>query len=519
MLACALNGLSPAERRTLHVLAGFRLPAGMETIKALLLRRDGAEDPAKQPFAALGELLDAALTTLEDRGLLGWDRRANRYDLHPIVRGVVWNGLGDRGHSDIYGTLQTHFEAMPMVEYWQQVESLEDLTPAIELYHTLIGLERYDAAYELFRDRLEKATLYRLSSSRLRVDLLERLFPDGPDALPRLSQAYDQSYALNSLATGYVASGQPDAAIPLFEGADEILVGEGNQEGDSVSLENLSNARRLSGGLWAAELAARAALNIAQDQEDRFAECVSLYWLGLARAARGVPNQAAAALHRSERLSVAQSKQQSEGIAAAFLAERALWQGEAAAARPLADRARNLAAVLRYEVDFIQAARLQGSAALHLGDFDTADERLHHALTRARAVQLVEEELPTLVALADLRRRQGQPGQVRELLEEVWEPAKRGPYPLFHADALNILAQLERDAGNEEAAIEAATAAFRQAWCDGPPFAYHWGLEKAWQHLAALAAPEPALPPFDESKFEPVPQVEINPPDEFGGEA
>ncbi len=47
------------------------------------------------PFATDREL-DAALSELEDRGLLGWDRRANRYDLHPIVRGVAWNGLDGR---------------------------------------------------------------------------------------------------------------------------------------------------------------------------------------------------------------------------------------------------------------------------------------------------------------------------------------------------------------------------------------------------------------------------------------
>ena len=104
------------------------------------------------------------------------------------------------------------------------------------------------------------------------------------------------------------------------------------------------------------------------------------------------------------------------------------------------------------------------------------------------------------------------------MLEEDWESAERGPYPLFHADALNVLAQIERDAGNTEKAVEAATEAYRKAWCDGPPFAYHWGLEKAKANLAALGAPEPEMPPFDESQHEPMPEVEINPPDEFGGE-
>ena len=115
----------------------------------------------------------------------------------------------------------------------------------------------------------------------------------------------------------------------------------------------------------------------------------------------------------------------------------------------------------------------------------------------------------------NLRRRQGQPAAARELLGGVWELAERGPYPLDHADACNVLAQLEREAGNEQAAVEAATQAYRLAWCDGPPYAYHWGLEKAKQHLAELGAAEPELPPYDEGKYEPMVEMEINPRDEF----
>jgi hypothetical protein len=193
---------------------------------------------------------------------------------------------------------------------------------------------------------------------------------------------------------------------------------------------------------------------------------------------------------------------QSEGVVNAWLAQRALWIGDAAAARRYAGRAWELAYVQRVERDFIRAARLQGEAASALGDLAMAGERLHLALTRARAVDLAEEELPALIALAGMGNR--------ELLDQVWEPAERGPYRLLHADALNVLAQIERDAGNITAAIQAATEAYTQAWCDGPPFAYHWGLEKAKAHLAALGAPEPTLPPFDESKCEPMPEVEID---------
>ena len=68
-----------------------------------------------KPFATDREL-DAALTELEDRGLLGWDRRANRYDLHPIVRGVAWNGLDPTAQQGVYAGLRGYFESLPKID-------------------------------------------------------------------------------------------------------------------------------------------------------------------------------------------------------------------------------------------------------------------------------------------------------------------------------------------------------------------------------------------------------------------
>lgn len=212
---------------------------------------------------------------------------------------------------------------------------------------------------------------------------------------------------------------------------------------------------------------------------------------------------------------VAQKYKQGEGIVNADLAQRCLWLGQPDEALPLAQRAWELAHVRRFERDFIRAARLHGQAALGLGNLPTASERLHHALTRARTVNFIEEELPALTALAELHRRHQRYDTARELLDQVWASAERGPYPLLHADALNVLAQLERDQGRREAAVAAATEAYRKAWCDGPPYAYHFGLTNARRHLQELGAPEPVMPPFDASRYKPMPEVELDPEDEF----
>lgn len=507
VLEVAMSGLDDKSVRALQVIAAFRMPAQYDTLAALLI--------GEGKSCANESELDNVLTNLEDRGLVGWDKRANRYDLHPIVRGVVWSGLGEDTRHDVYTSLQTHFEALPMIDDYLKVSSVDDLTPAIELYNTLIGLGRYDDACSLFGDQLQNATLYRLSASRQQVELLEMLFLDGLDQLPRLSNPNDQGYTLAVLALGYSATGQPGHSAQFYR--RQIIIHSELQDKKNLAagLRNLSEALRMSGSLYDSESAARGALILARERIDVYQEGISLYRLGFTLAARGTGNESETALQRALRIRIAHSSSQGECYVNCALAHRALWFRDYDGALSFANRAWELAHVLNYEADFIRAARLQGESALELDDFATADERLHHSLTRARIVNLVEEELPALVVLAELRRRQGELEAAREFLDDVWEIAERGPYPLIHADACNVHAQIERDAGNHSAAVEAATRAYTLAWCDGPPFAYHWGLEKAKKHLEELKATEPQLPPFDESKFEPMPVVDIDPTDEF----
>jgi hypothetical protein len=172
-----------------------------------------------------------------------------------------------------------------------------------------------------------------------------------------------------------------------------------------------------------------------------------------------------------------------------------------------------LAFIERNAIDIIRAAYFQGMVHLLHDELAPADERVSYALERARVAGIFQEILPCRIALAEIERRRDEAARAREHLEDIWEAAERGPYPIFHADGLSVLAALQHDVGHRDEAVDAATRAYRLAWCDGPPFAYHWGLEKALALLKELGAPEPACPPFDPSKHEPMPEVEIDPPD------
>ena len=404
--------------------------------------------------------------------------------------------------------------------------NLAALSPDSEAYNELIAEGRFDEAGAFFRERLDKPTLYGLETSLCRAELLEKLFPDGLDAPPRLARAEDQAFALYALAlTLNLTGGYPGRAIPLYQMHDEIAARLGDEANLSQSLGHHAKALRQAGRFRAAEAVARRGLQVIRGRRDYLREAVNLYWLGLGLAQRGAAEESEAALQRSLRIFRAKFSAPAEGVVNAFLAQRALWLNLPEEAAICANRAWEIAS--RLEADetradlhgaakvAIAAARMQGEALVLLGDYARGRARLQHALWRAREIEFVEEELPALRVLALLARQQNDLALARDFLRQTWKLAERGPFPLYHADSYNILAQVERDADNPAAAVAAARRAYQLAWCDGPPFAYQRGLEDAQTHLDALRAAAPTLPPYRAEDFAPPLSVAINPPDEF----
>lgn len=315
------------------------------------------------------------------------------------------------------------------------------------------------------------------------------------------------------LGIAFQLSGQPGRAVSIARRAKDLIAEEQGVKGDNPKVLSsaeglLSYALCLTGALRDAEGAARRAAAIAA-HADNIVENMFAF-LAMILAVRGVSKDAETLFERAsaKRVSV-------YDLPLAWGAEFELWRGDALAAKRAAEDAWAVATQTNADkMEIIRWSRLQGMAALSLGDLTVAEERLHYALTTAQSVNHAEDSLPALIGLAELRRLQKDYSSAREFLDDVWEQAERGPYPIYHADAYNVLAQIERDEGKIREAVEAASEAYRKAWCDGPPFAYHWGLEKAKKHLRELNAAEPTLPAFDESKYPPMPQVEIDPPAE-----
>lgn len=395
VLEFALRGLGGTHRKVLHTMAAFRMPATWDTLRALLvqpsvltvLRLDAnspKEDRVAQNRSATVEIskpcaddrtLDVVLTELEDRGLMGWDKLANRYDLHPIVRGVVWEALAPEAKHSLYSELHTYFDAAPRPPQWDKVERLEDLTIGVELFDKLIGVKRYEDAYVIFRDHLDLATHYRLSAGRMRMELLERLFPEGVDHPPHLDSPNRQVHTLNALGLAYDAGGEPGRAALLYRravGISERYI----PTGLATSLYNLSDSLRISGQLRQAERASLRALGIRRQDEDPHEEGICLQFIGLVLASRGEAVQSETALRRALAILRTMNDHQAEGTVSSFLAQLSLWLGHPREALQFAEGAWRLAHLDRFVSDLIRTARMHGQAALDLGDFDTSEERL-----------------------------------------------------------------------------------------------------------------------------------------------
>lgn len=309
VLEYALSGLTQPQRRLLHTLAAFRMPSAWDTVRALATAEGGpcADDRA----------LDAVLTNLEDRGLVSWDKTTNRYDLHPIVRGVVWATLNPAARHDVHGQLHAYFSAIPTPS-WQLITSVEELTPAIELFYTLTNLERFEEAYSVFLENIESALLKRLSAGRLLIQLLELLLPNGPNTFPPLETKSKQSAVVNSLALGHDITGEPGKAAFFFERAVKIDQNDRRDRDLSIHLCNLALALWPTGKLRHAEKAIRRAM-----REAWLRTGYKTRTYGVILGARGEFVEALSFLERE--LLLRQDKRE-QGAVSAHIAQCYIWQ-------------------------------------------------------------------------------------------------------------------------------------------------------------------------------------------------
>ena len=488
---------SPVERQILEAVTQSESapelepenPGWLERVMERLLPHRSPKPSLKQE--TLSDL-SGDLRALVTRGLV--QREGRRFDLHPIVRRYAYDHMGTAERSSTHGQLRDYFAAVPAAE---QVTTVDDLAPVIELYHHMVRAGQYDEAQELFHARLNSPLYFQLGAYQQYIELLRALFPQGETQPPQLKSEDAQGTTLNDLACSYGQIGQPAKAMPLYEQHIAIREKQGDKKNLAIGLANLAIAAQMPiGALQSAEANLRRAIALCQEIESEFQEAVGHRELGRLLAYRGDWGVAAEALNRALELFENNSGIQSQGIGWAYRALSALLrtrlpqtsaqqQAElVATALSVAQRMIALAdknARVNYPVEreYVRAHWLLGVAHRLTPDLFASNHQLNEALRRGRAINLVEFEADILLDLARLRRDQGNLSEAHDLAEDARAIATRSGYVLQGADIHLFLAELAQTAGKLPEAKALAQTALEVATCDGGEFVYRVAYDEA----------------------------------------
>ena len=135
-------------------------------------------------YLAVPRELEKTVRDLERRGLLQYDGRVKRYDLHPVVRGVTSGGLR-AAERDQYGQLVVDHFSQQAHNPYEEAETQEDLRNGLHVVRTLLKMGRFEQAYEAYRGDLAVALLFNLEAYAETLSLLRPFFPNGWDTLSK----------------------------------------------------------------------------------------------------------------------------------------------------------------------------------------------------------------------------------------------------------------------------------------------------------------------------------------------
>ena len=514
VLEISYNSLSFGQQKLLSNMACFRSSINYQTLKIITNKPSWKRDKR----ALLNENLDDNLQTLESHGLIHWDRTTNKYDLHHIVRRYAYEHLTAADRTGAHKRLMDYFKAVPKP---QKVNSIEDITPVIELYHHMVRTGELDNAVSLLQQRLLKPLYYQFGAYQLGIELFRTLFPDGEDKLPRLKNESTQAWTLNGLATNYSLNGQPRRAVKLFEIQNAISKKADDKINLVVGLVNIaSTAQIYIGALREAEHNLRCSIDYSRESAMEIDEAIGHKELSRVLTYLGSWKLAKEEFERAVNIPKHITYVQHEGVAWAYRAQifsqmaRANHQSKIVNLKlsiEYAKHALDLADVdARADVptprDYVRAYWLLGtaycsSALLHpnqndaFKELDLAEENLSKAINLCWQINAIDAEADILLDIARLRYAQGEFKDAQEKASEALLITERSGYVLQGADVHLFLAtlavkgyklQVESELSDKDAARLHAKKALELATCDGPPYYYKVAYEEAERFLENL---------------------------------
>lgn len=490
ILRAALAVLPEPSWRLLNSLALLSETVDYETLSAFNphLPIETAAEPVEQAVAL--RKLTATVHDLEQRGLLQYDRRTQRYDIHPVVRGVTAGGLIKEDVHRIGQRMVDYFSAQ-----WEnphtEPESLEDLRHGMALVRTLVQLNRMHEAGVRYTE-LGRALVHKLEAFPTVLSLLQPFFLLGWTA-PHPDVTTEQAAALaTDAACALTRVGEPDRALVLHGLALTKNIDSGNSVRAVVNLANAATTLDGLNRLARADSALNLALELAELHPNGRAQFVARLAMFERLVDAGQEDEAEKiwatlefwhswdySAHRSGQAEIVNAYFK---LRTGRLSEKELTSIERHA------RATNSIALQR------KVHRLRGNLLVQLEDWGGAAHELAEAMRMARASDVRDTDTDAKLVLARLRsgQRSGAAAEAARLAAEEL-PA--------HAP----LALVWRVLGETGKALVHAQLAYRRAWADGEPHVRRYDLREAALLLHELGAAQPELTPYDPASDPPLP--------------
>ncbi len=446
--------------------------------------------------------LEATVKDLEQRGLLQWVRHLekgktiDRYDLHPVVRGVASGAMAAADRERHGQRVVDHFTAQPHRPY-DDAETMEDVRSGLHVVRTLLKLGHYQQAADALYDNDLGFALWRnLEAYAETLSMLRPLFLMGWGELPKTVTTETARNLAAFAAISLSGCGERNAANAAY-GASLCATVEEEEWDEVVSIlvavsDNLIVQNRLARALQVETFASEVATFVGGTT----ALTLSRFHLFADQLRAGLTEHAAT----TWRLLDPEGRSWSSAnfdLDIVFgdrnCAQFHFWEGTLqeehfAAAERLKGKGNDRPLIRNLH-------RLRGDWRLTQGEWALAAASYQEAVRLARDTRsVIDADSETGLALAKHHLGQlANPREEAERLAQLRDPAHR------------LLALLWLALGDTEKAKHHALAAYKWAWADGEPYVHRYELTKTTELLHELGVPIPNLPPYDPAKDEPFP--------------
>jgi tetratricopeptide (TPR) repeat protein len=483
ILQISYDTMAKDRRDLLSRIAAMRGPVNYVTAKVLSKYKNEEE-------------LKAALRELVARGLLFRQKDTARYDLHPIVRQYAYEHLGNKTTAT-HTILKDYFAAIPQPD---KIRTLDDLLPAIELFHHTIRSGDYEDAFRIYCDRLSTPLFFQLGAYDTRISLIQTFFIEGETNLPHFKDESKQGWILNELAGSYYMTGQTRKTLGLVQQAIDLAEKQNRKDNLASGLINLVKLHLALGNFKQAKSNLQQQGDIAREIKNHELEASGYQELGLLLVYTGRYELADKEFQKALGIYAGQEDEEGQCVVWSYLTLSAILLDRPNTSLYSIRKSSNFAK--KWSVkngrpepnqrDLIQILRFSGVANRLLGNLIDSETNLNDALSRCRKIRLVEFEADILLELAKLHYQKAAGKnkhlitQAKDLTSEALDIADRCEYRLQQADIHNFLAEMAIAEGDKTTARKHAEIAKERAFCDGPPHAYQKALDTATQLLAQL---------------------------------